>query len=156
VRLQTASDGRLAVRFAIDGDIARLRVPPPRAPRFAERLWEHTCCEVFIARKNAGQYREFNLSPSGEWAAYEFQRYRDGAPLAEEKLEPRIAVRRAPDRLELDAAIDCGAESGSLALAAVIEEQSGALSYWALQHPAARPDFHHPAAFVLAFDEIRD
>jgi hypothetical protein len=31
----------------------------------------------------------------------------------------------------------------------VIEEGDGVLSYWALRHPAARPDFHHPEGFAL-------
>ena len=30
-----------------------------------------------------------------------------------------------------------------LGLTAVIEAQDGHLSYWALHHPAAQPDFHH-------------
>ena len=33
-------------------------------------------------------------------------------------------------------------------LAAVIEEQSGAKSYWAIAHPADKPDFHDPACFA--------
>ncbi|MGH8470123.1 MAG: hypothetical protein ACREVY_14440 [Gammaproteobacteria bacterium] len=37
-----------------------------------------------------------------------------------------------------------------LALAAVIEEKNGSLSYWALAHP--RPDFHHADAFALVFE----
>jgi hypothetical protein len=36
-----------------------------------------------------------------------------------------------------------------VALAAVIEESSGRLSHWALEHPSGRPDFHHRDGFVL-------
>ena len=36
-----------------------------------------------------------------------------------------------------------------VALCVVIEELDGALSYWALAHPAPRPDFHHPDGFAL-------
>jgi hypothetical protein len=36
-----------------------------------------------------------------------------------------------------------------LGLSAVIEEERGMLSYWALKHPTGRPDFHHPDAFAL-------
>ena len=39
-----------------------------------------------------------------------------------------------------------------LALAAVVEETSGALSYWALRHPPGAPDFHHADGFVLALE----
>jgi hypothetical protein len=36
-----------------------------------------------------------------------------------------------------------------LALSAVIEDDRGTLSYWALKHPSGKPDFHHPEAFAL-------
>lgn len=36
-----------------------------------------------------------------------------------------------------------------LGLSAVIEEGSGCVSYWALAHPSAKPDFHHPGSFIL-------
>jgi hypothetical protein len=36
-----------------------------------------------------------------------------------------------------------------LALAAVVEEDDGRLSYWALQHAPGNPDFHHPECFTL-------
>lgn len=37
-----------------------------------------------------------------------------------------------------------------LNLAAVIEENDGTKSYWALHHPdPEKPDFHHPDSFVL-------
>ena len=38
-----------------------------------------------------------------------------------------------------------------VALAAVLEGSDGVLSYWALRHPAASPDFHHPESFQLEF-----
>ena len=39
-----------------------------------------------------------------------------------------------------------------LGLCAVIEEESGVLSYWALKHRPGRPDFHHPDGFVLEIE----
>jgi len=33
-------------------------------------------------------------------------------------------------------------------LSAVLEEQDGTKSYWALAHPAEKPDFHAPDCFV--------
>src|SRR5262249_28618763 len=109
-------------------------------------------------------YHEFNLSPSGEWAAYAFRRYRDGTPLAGEsnarELDPRIAVRRAAGKLELDALIRLDRLSPmppglqlSLALSAVAEDQDGLLSYWALRHPPGKPDFHHADAFALELNQ---
>jgi hypothetical protein len=145
----------LALRYRIEGDLERLRIPPPRAPAPGERLWQHLCCEVFVAPAPACAYREFNFSPSGEWAAYAFARYREGAPLGVP--DPGIAVRTEAQALELSACI--AVEPGKLrvALCVVIEERDGALSgafsgafsYWALRHSAARPDFHHPDGFAL-------
>jgi hypothetical protein len=160
--------GTLAVTYVLEGDLDRLRVPAPRPPRFADRLWQHTCCEIFIARKGLPAYHEFNLAPSGEWAAYAFARYRERAPLVRDRLDaeelnPRIAVRAGAKKLELDASIRLDRlspiHSGaglSLALSAVIEDRDGLLSYWALGHPPGKPDFHPTEAFLLELDEIRD
>ena len=117
--------GALAVSFILDADLERLRIPRRRKPRFADGLWRHTCFEVFVARKGSRSYREYNYSPSGEWAAYEFSSYRR-----------RGAAKIAGGPLRIG-------------LCAVIEEKSGALSYWALRHPPGRPDFHHRRAFAL-------
>ena len=53
------------------------------------------------------EYREFNFSPSGEWAVYDFRGYRDGGML-ETELTPGIAVQKTTDRLKLDAEIAQG------------------------------------------------
>lgn len=151
----SVSRNPLRVTYVLEGDIDRLRIPPPRPRRIAERLWQHTCCEAFIARKGLPGYHEFNFSPSGEWAAYAFSRYREGAPLADHG--PQITVRRTAERLELDALIRLRDEGKLLiGLSAVVEDEHGLLSYWALRHPLGKPDFHHPEAFALELDEVRD
>jgi hypothetical protein len=149
--------GRLAVSYIVKGDLARVRVPAPRGQSPSDRLWEHTCCEIFIARKGAPAYHEYNFSPSGEWAAYAFERYR-ARPADEPQPSwppPRITVRSGGGALELDAVISLdglASQPGArltLAVSAVIEDSEGKLSYWALRHPAGKPDFHHPDAFAL-------
>ena len=166
VRAHRAAGGALVVSFSVDGDIARVRVPEPRPPRFADELWKHTCCEVFVARKGHAPYHEFNLSPSGEWAAYAFRAYRQRAALEAAELDaaalaPAISVLRSARALELTATLRLGLVSRAylesplaLGLSAVIEETDGALSlsYWALEHPPGPPDFHHTAAFALAIE----
>jgi len=142
--------GLLALRYRIEGELGRLRIPPPRAPAPGERLWQQLCCEAFVATAvsaGAGPYREFNFSPSGEWGAFEFHRYREGAPLAVP--DPGITVLRDGQALELSASVEVEAAKLRLALCVVIEELDGKLSYWALRHPAPRPDFHHPDGFAL-------
>jgi hypothetical protein len=161
-RVRRVPEGKLSVSFVFDGDLDRLRVPAPRAPAFADRLWQHTCCEIFIARKGLPAYHEFNLSPSGEWAVYAFDGYR--APCANgaraEGLAPEVAVRGAASSLELAAVIRLDRISArnpgaplALGLSAVVEDNGGALSYWALRHPLGKPDFHHPQAFALELVE---
>jgi hypothetical protein len=44
----------------------------------------------------------------------------------------------------------------ALGISAVIEASDGTRSYWALAHPSDKPDFHHPGAFALAIDAVRD
>jgi hypothetical protein len=150
--------GKLSVSYVLNGDLKRLRVPASQAPRMADRLWEHTCCEIFIACKGLPAYHEFNLSPSGEWMAYEFDGYRSrraGEPQAE-GLAPEVTVRGTASLLELDAVIRLDRLSAlhssaplALAVSAVIEDSEGALSYWAIRHPPGRPDFHRAEAFAL-------
>ena len=97
-------------------------------------------------------YREFNFSPSGEWAVYAFRGYREGGELDVEPA-PGIAVQRKGDRLELYAQIRADilppGRPLRLALSAVVEDADGTLSYWALRHLPGKPDFHHTDAFAL-------
>lgn len=146
----------VALWYSLKGDITRLRIPPPRNRRSADRLWQHTCFEVFIAEKGQQSYWEFNFSPSGEWAAYAFKSYRDGGPIGDDGLHPKIVVHSAANSFELDAivrldrfqAIDPNMPL-RMGLSAVVEENDGTLSYWALKHPPGKPDFHHPESFAL-------
>jgi hypothetical protein len=158
-RVCREAGGTLAIAYSIEGDLARVRVPSARPPRIAHGLWQHTCCECFVALEGQPGYHEFNFAPSGEWAAYAFAKYRDGAPLVDEALNPRIAVRCAAERIELDASIPLDRLSGAhprgklaLALSAVIEDEDGVLSYWALRHAPGKPDFHHCDAFALELE----
>jgi hypothetical protein len=141
--------GGLLLRVVLEGNLDGLRIPAPRPARIAPRLWERSCCEIFVARAGLPAYHEFNLSPSGEWAAHAFEGYREGAMLDDAALDPRIAVRREAGKLELDALIRIEGERLLIGLAAVLEAADGSLSYWALRHPAGKPDFHHRDAFAL-------
>ena len=148
--------GGLAITYALTGDITRLRIPPLRPARSADRLWEHTCFEAFVGVTGKSEYYEFNFSPSGEWAVYAFRRYRESAPVVGEERAHETTVRSDEKILELDAMVRLDylpliqpSASLRLALSAVIEENSGMISYWALEHPVGKPDFHHPDSFAL-------
>lgn len=155
-RVRRRSDA-IEVSYLIEGDLERVLVPAPRPARAAERLWEHTCCEMFVARKGASGYQEFNFSPSGEWAGYAFASYRQAAASKFHANAPQVFVHRQGSQLVLEARaplnMDSAIEAG---LSAVIEEQGGVLSYWALRHPPGKPDFHHRDSFAMELDEVRD
>jgi hypothetical protein len=152
--LTRTADRRLVVAYRIDGDLDRVRIPPARPPRVAGGLWEHTCCELFVADAAGRGYQEFNFSPSGEWAAFRFTDYRVGAPFAAP--DPKIGIARTPGGLDLTTQIELD-QKGRLriGLSAVIEEIDGARSYWALRHAPGKPDFHHRDTFALELDEVR-
>jgi hypothetical protein len=152
VDVQLSADGALTARYLLTGDLSALRIPEVRSPRRADGLWRHTCFEAFVMAGEGPAYREFNFSPSGEWAAYGFQRYRKaGEPVVGR--EPAVRVRRRAERLELVAEFQAdfppGCRTLRLGLSAVVEQADGGLSYWALHHPPGRPDFHHLDAFAL-------
>lgn len=151
------ADGTLTVTWVLEGDLELLRIPAWSGRAAAgERLWEHTCFEVFVSRAGDARYHELNFAPSGAWAACVFERYRTRAPLAGAPVDPHIVVRRRANSLELGASTrldglgpDCSHAPLALALSAVIEDGEGGLSYWALAHAPGKPDFHHAEAFAL-------
>jgi hypothetical protein len=155
VDVHVAADGGLRLRYFVDGDIECVRIPGRTPAQRAANLWQHTCFEAFT-RGLGDAYCEFNFSPSTAWATYGFSRYREGMSQIELAREPSVAVSVAPDRLALEATIGPeallslpGNDVLQLAICAVIEEIDDRISYWALTHPAERPDFHHPDGFVL-------
>lgn len=151
----TRSAGGLDLSFRLDGELAQLAIPPRQPATVADRLWEHTCCEVFIAAAHAPGYREFNFSPGGPWAIYDFTAYRAPAPTPALPIAPHAHCRHDHARLDLTIHLPAAAVGATddtalvLGLSCVIEELGGQRSYWALAHPAERPDFHHRGAFIL-------
>lgn len=147
---------QVAVRFDISADFRVLRWPIETRPTRVEGLWRHTCFEVFLKPEDGEEYLEFNLSPSGEWAAWSLSGYRSDMKEARGVSPPRIVPRHPqPEKRQIFATLDFRKSphlgSGSaltVGLSAVIEERNGRLSYWALAHPPGRPDFHHQACFA--------
>jgi hypothetical protein len=156
VQVRAQEPGILVFQYSLDADMSRVRVPLSGVGGRADALWKHTCFEAFVAPADAPGYHEFNFSPSLDWAIYRFSAYREGMSPAEIGRAPEISVRRGDDGLELLAAVRLGhvadlrdARRLRIALAAVIEDEHGRLSYWGLRHPPGKPDFHHPNGFVL-------
>ena len=157
VELERRGEIGLRLTYRASGDLERLRMPKATEPgRRADELWRHTCFEAFIRPASSEGYLELNFAASIQWAAYRFEGYRAG--MAEANVEPwELVVCREADLLKLEVDIEPGrmarpdlpAPAWLVGLSAVIEDVDGGLSYWALAHPSAKPDFHHPDSFVL-------
>ncbi|MBM4208370.1 MAG: DOMON-like domain-containing protein [Gammaproteobacteria bacterium] len=150
-------DRSLKLHFDVLGDIDYLLIPKPKSPEEVDGLWQHTCFEAFISVVEESYYREFNFSPSGDWAAYAFDDYRHGKTWRA-RTPPVISYVRTSDRFSLEAVLSQDdlpenprKQPYRLGLTAVLEVKTGGLSYWALFHPAGKPDFHHRAGFTLSF-----
>jgi len=156
VRFARSPDNVLGLSYTIDGRMDRIRVPEPGAAAEADELWKHTCFEAFLGLDGAAAYHEFNFAPSGAWSIYRFSAYRDGVTAVTPAHAPQIAVHREAGRLQLETAVALAEIVGAaadvrlrLALAAVVEKVDGTLSYWALRHATAKPDFHHRENFAI-------
>ncbi|RSY88587.1 hypothetical protein DAH66_03755 [Sphingomonas koreensis] len=151
VELSMTDAERVLLTFYIAPGEA-LAAPDPASPARTDGLWQRTCCELFLKPGGGDGYVEFNLSPSGQWAAYAFDGYRAGMRNLELLIEPHIELERQGESFVLEAEVDLAAiPAGPVAigLSAVIEETDGTRSYWALNHPPGKPDFHHPDCFAL-------
>lgn len=160
-RVEFRDDGRIEFAYRLWGDMARLLVPTEQPATRTDLLWEHTCFEAFIGVLGEPGYREFNFSPSGQWASYTFSAYRQRLEATDHIEAPQITTRLYAGRLEVDALIPANnlppnpeRKPLELALSAVVEAADtvdGGHSYWALAHPESKPDFHHREAFRLMF-----
>jgi hypothetical protein len=156
VEARLAAQAALVCDYTLHADTSRLRIPVSHGSERQDGLWRHTCFEAFVSAPGLPGYYEFNFSPAGDWAAYHFDDYRHGMSPVYLVQAPAVHVQLRPARLELFATVELAglpdldqAQQLRLALAAVVEDEAGALSYWSLQHPSGKPDFHHPDAFTL-------
>lgn len=146
------ADGSLRLTYRLSGDMQALRLPPPGHRRRRHGLWRHTCFEAFVALDDTA-YLEWNFSPGGAWQLYRMRAYRapDTPPRT---VAPRMVSARAPAgyalRVHIPSPAGCDDARLRLGLSAVLRTRDGVLTYWALRHPAERPDFHHPDGFTLS------
>lgn len=143
---------RLRIRYHVACAPASLVLPVADEPLRADGLWATTCFELFLCERDRPGYFELNFAPSSAWAAYQFTEYRDGRSDWEIPA-PRIECDRSERHFALEATVSLGQVPGASILAgasAVIEENGGPTSYWALAHPPGEPDFHHRDCFAFA------
>jgi hypothetical protein len=139
--------------YALEGALARVRLPGAGPAGFRDGLWRHTCFELFL-KADGSSYLEYNLSPQGAFAVYRFADYRVGRLALADAGPTSVALTRSAQALRFEAELPLPEEFAVLtlraALAVVVEDEAGTLSYHALAHPAPAPDFHAAGAFRLA------
>ena len=142
----------LRVRWRVEGT-QHLVVPSFAGKGRTDDLWQTTCFELYLKPLGGEAYCELNLSPSERWNIYDFDGYREGMRERPFPHEPECTMRQGSHFAIFDAAIpgaglpDCDCAMG---LSAILEEEGGVKSYWALAHPEGKPDFHAPACFTVA------
>lgn len=149
VRWGRVGNGRVMLRWRVNG-AQGLVIPPRRTPARVDDLWKTTCFELFLSLGD-GRYREFNFSPSGEWAAWDFSGYRNRIGEYKPVAVPAITADSGQRVFTTTVFIDVAELAGATAagLTAVLLEKDKRLSYWATRHPDLKPDFHNPACFVV-------
>lgn len=145
----TATEQGCEADFRLDGYVPGIVIPLATTYARRDNLWQTTCFEIFWQPLGEKSYREFNLSPSGQWAAYDFDSFREGmrdAPV------DAIAISCSHDAaglvLRASIAADLPAPA-QVALNAVVEHADGAKQYWALAFPPGKPEFHSEANRAL-------
>ena len=150
-------DGRLMLRWKVEG-AQHLVVPSFAGKGRADGLWEHSCFEIFLkdsTKKGGTAYREFNFSPSERWAAYGFGRYREDTTEIDIDFTPTITAGKGLHMFICTVMLPATLLEGftHAGVSAVIEEEGGHKSYWALSHAADVPDFHRAESFSLSIAE---
>lgn len=142
--------GRWRFRYLVEG-AQKLVMPDTKEPGRADGLWRKTCFEAFVGGTHTA-YREYNFAPSGDWAVYAFDCVREGMRKSDDEAEVWIEV--GEDWIAVEAEVTSAFAPGlPLNLTAVIEEEGGVKSYWALAHPSGPPDFHDPSCFIARLPE---
>jgi hypothetical protein len=156
---------QLTVTYRLHDPAQTLAIPPLAPfPHRCDELWQATCVELFLALPGQESYRELNLSPSGDWAVYRLEDYRQG--LTPDPAWSALPLRRkdadgngngngnGDGILELQLGTPLPPELAAapeleVAITAVLQGRDGTCSYWALLHPGPEADFHRRESFAL-------
>ena len=138
-------------KFRLFGPTGDIAIPISKEPGRRDDLWKTTCFEIFWQGEGGDAYCEFNLSPSGDWAAYRFDAHRTGG---QDFPVETVSISSGHDDGSLMLVADLWADlpvPARVGLNAVIEE-GGELRYYALTHPDGQPDFHAAASRTLKIE----
>ncbi len=150
-----STTGQMMLDYQVRGKLELVKFLEQSAPKRTDGLWQHSCFEAFIGRDDSESYFEFNFSPSTEWAAYKFESYRKGMADIDMLSDPAISMTCDREYFSLNVQLNLSetwvcdpGDKPVLGLSAIIEEQNGHKSLWALQHPSGNPDFHDNECFA--------
>lgn len=144
----------LTVHYSFKGDLEKIEIPAvEKLPIRKNELWETTCFEFFIGIKDTTVYWEFNLSPSGDWNIYYFEKYREPMELENRFESLPFNILRDSNALYLgvELNLDCLVsiiENIDVSITTVIKSKEGDISYWALKHCGEEADFHLRDSFI--------
>ncbi len=135
--------------FCVGAPMSRFVIPAPGDPERTDDLWQATCFEAFLKADGQPHYQEWNFAPSGNWAAYDFTDYRSDRTDAPVTQPPYVRLQDNFTWWQLGATFAVEARADwTLGLSAILIEQDGTKSHWALAHGAGEPDFHDPVCFA--------
>jgi hypothetical protein len=153
VEVERQRPDRVRIRYHVDAPVGSLELGVPTEATRTDGLWQTTCFEAFFRKSGEEVYFEFNFAPSSQWAAYRFDRYREGMVELPLVSPPELRNDASKAHFALEAFLVLPQELAGVdievAVTAVIEKLGGTRSCWSLYHPPGSPDFHHPDCFVL-------
>jgi hypothetical protein len=148
-------DDILLIEYQLFGDMNAISIAPPAdSPSRQLHLWEATCFEFFIGIPGDRNYWEFNLSPSGDWAIFALNDYRQGLRDELSFSSLPFKVDRYPNYITLSLEFDLSelilAEQDlEMSVTTVIKSSQDELSYWAIAHSGKEADFHLRDSFSI-------
>lgn len=149
----TATEAGCEAEFRFEGRLDAIKIPQSGPSERTDNLWKTTCFEIFWQPIGGTYYREFNLSPSGRWAAYDFDSFREGmrdAPVDGMVVACSHHSSGGVGELVLKAGIAAELPApAQVALNAIVEHADGGMQYWALAFPPGKPEFHSEACRQL-------
>jgi hypothetical protein len=148
-------DRLLSIEYQLFGDLNAISIEPPVSlPSRQFQLWDATCFEFFIGIPGDRNYWEFNLSPSGDWAVFTLDDYRQGLRNETAFTSLPFKIDRYPNYITLNLEFDLSeiilAEQDlEMSVTTVIKSSQNQLSYWAIAHSGKVADFHLRDSFIV-------
>lgn len=151
------SSGSLDLKYDLSGNLSDLILPPHTGRQIRkDGLWEETCFECFFRLNEGQEYWEVNLSPSGGWNVYSFSDYRENR-----REEKRVGILSLECSRDMSAFSLCCAlplyklieNPGriNIGLSSILLCSQNGRMFYALSHPASKPDFHEKSGWSLWF-----